>query len=70
MTDSPIHKNLQIDILKSIKRNNNRYLDILPYSFNAVPFQNNLKLIKDNQNDWYINASYINGPFINDENFY
>ena len=67
MTDSPIHKSLQIDILKSLKRNNNRYLDILPFSFNAVPFQNNLKFIKDNQNDWYINASYINGPFINDE---
>ena len=68
ITDTSNHKNLQIDILKSLKRKNNRYNDILPFSFNIVPYQNsNILLNKDNQNDWYINASFINGPFVGDE---
>ena len=68
ITDTPNHKNLQIDILKSLKRKNNRYNDILPFTFNLVPYQNkNIILNKENQNDWYINASFINGPFVGDE---
>ena len=67
ITDSSNHKLQQIDIEKSLKRNNNRYSDILPYEFNVVPFQNSKNFEKNNQKDWYINASYINGPFINDE---
>ena len=31
ITDTSNHKNLQIDILKSLKRKNNRYNDILPF---------------------------------------
>ncbi len=67
ITDSSNHKLQQIDIEKSLKRNNNRYSDILPYEFNVVPFQNSKNFEKNNQKDWYINASYINGPFVNDE---
>ena len=66
ITGTSNHKLQEIEISKSLKRNNNRYSDILPYKFNAVPYQfKNLE--KNNQNEWYINASYINGPFINDE---
>jgi protein tyrosine phosphatase len=66
ITETENHRKNQIEILKNIKRNNNRYLDILPFNFNYVPYQNNI-YEQNNQNEWYINASYINGPFINDE---
>ena len=58
ITDTSNHKLQEIEISKSLKRNNNRYSDILPYKFNAVPYQfTNFE--KNNQNEWYINASYI-----------
>ena len=70
ITETPNHKNLQIDILKNLKRYNNRYSDILPYDYNSVKYQTNLAndYNKSNQNDWYINASFINGPFKSDKN--
>ena len=67
ITETENHKNQEIEILKNLKRNNNRYSDILPFNFNYVPYQNNINYKKENQNEWYINASFINGPFINDE---
>ena len=67
ITETENHKNQEIEILKNLKRNNNRYSDILPFNFNYVPYQNNINYNKENQNEWYINASFINGPFINDE---
>jgi protein tyrosine phosphatase len=70
ITETPNHKNLQIDILKTLKRYNNRYSDILPYNYNSVKYQTNVtnNYDKSNQNDWYINASFINGPFKSDKN--
>lgn len=35
--------------------------------FNFVPYQFLNSYTKDNQEEWYINASYLNGPFQEDE---
>ena len=45
----------------------NRHNDILPYSFNAVPLNLN---IKEKNIDNYINASYIDGPIKKEEKLF
>ena len=69
ITDGEDHKNNQIALEKSLKRNN-RYSDMLPYQYNIVPFQLQNTFTSENQHDWYINASYINGPFKSDEKMF
>ena len=67
ITEDSLHKTAQVDLAKSLKRSNNRYNDMLPYQYNAVPFQEGVSLNSQNQHEWYINASYVNGPFKSDE---
>lgn len=65
ITTTQSHKDLQVNLPKSSKRKENRHLDILPYTYNAVS--------SDETNDidkYYINASYIDGPFITDNRMF
>ena len=67
ITEDNLHKSAQVDLAKSLKRSNNRYNDMLPYQYNSVPFQEAVNNSSQNQHEWYINASYVNGPFKSDE---
>ena len=67
ITEDNLHKSTQVDLAKNLKRSNNRYSDMLPYKYNLVPFQETQHHNSTNQHEWYINASYVNGPFKSDE---
>ena len=67
LTEDQTHKDAQLELSSSLKRNNNRYSDLIPYKYNAVSFRkitNNNETERDNT---YFNASYIDGPFKMDE---
>ena len=67
LTEDQTHKDAQLELSSSLKRNNNRYNDLTPYKYNAVSFRkitNNNETERDNT---YFNASYIDGPFKMDE---
>jgi len=66
ITDDDEHKNNFIKVgNKGTKIN--RHNDILPYAFNAVPLNLN---VKEKNIDNYINASYIDGPIKTEEKLF
>ncbi|MCQ2820977.1 MAG: tyrosine-protein phosphatase [archaeon] len=70
ITGTQAHKENQINIPKLIKRTQNRYGDILPFKFNSasyepINFQNETEIEQR-----YINASFIDGPFLTDEKMF
>ena len=66
ITEDDEHKNNFIKVgNKGTKIN--RHNDILPYNFNAVPLNLN---IKEKNIDNYINASYIDGPIKKEQNLF
>jgi receptor-type tyrosine-protein phosphatase gamma len=71
LTEDQAHKDAQLELSRSLKRNNNRYNDITPYKYNAVSFKKattpNTNVNAIDSNNTYFNASYIDGPFKMDE---
>ena len=71
LTEDQTHKDAQLQLSSSLKRNNNRYNDLTPYKYNAVSFRKNSSLANSSESEIerndYFNASYIDGPFKMDE---
>ena len=91
ITGTKAHKDLEIAIPKYIKRNENRYRDMLPFQYNIVNYEENPSMGSLNEDimmtdesqalaepqleenkafSSYINASFIDGPFQQDEKMF
>lgn len=69
ITSTQEHKDNEVSLKRSFQRSQNRFSNMLPFKFNVVPYDECLPENSDPEK-WYINASYIDGPFVTDEKMF